>query len=298
MNMDDLHFFDDAAALVDGELDEPALARVLEKLARDPELARQALAARRLKMAVARQMQGQAPALPDALRQRVAALMDDGPMQSQEAVETRRPVATATSANPIGRIGRWAPALVAAMLLLAALIARVAPLATDMPGPGWDSEASYAAVLPASQMSRFASRHERCQFQRQMIREIADFPTQVERAPASIEAIIGSKPHTTLDLSALGYTFWKAGECGIPGGASVHLMYRATDESLPSKWLSLWIVRDEGQLDMEEGITFVATPPNAAHPIIVWRDNGTIYYLVGDAMPVVRQAAVQLAMRR
>jgi hypothetical protein len=200
------------------------------------------------------------------------------------------------------------PAAVAAGLLIAALLTRVPPNTTASPDAGQPVTAvssaepfdplrhvAYPDVLPVAQVDRFMNRHVHCLDKIEALRESTKFPTEIALLPDSIKDAIGSKPYPTLDLSALGYAFWQAGECSIPGSPAVHLMYKALPETGRTDSLSLWIVADDGQLHLQEGKTYLASPENAVHPIIVWRDRGMVYYLVGDARPLVEGAAQQLA---
>ncbi len=301
---------DHLSAFADGELDSASTMRLLELMASDPGLARQALDAQKFKQAVGRSMQMQVPPMPADLQARITQIAQsvdaDHDQPSQPSAPLAFPPQPTTAATPPPRppsqgplwfIGRWSPAAIAAMLLIATLVARIVPASTaEVFDP--DRHLAYPGIIPVSQVDRFASRHVRCLDQIESLRETTKFPEKVELLPLSVEQVVGCRPGPTLDLSTLGYTFWKAGECGIPQNKAVHLIYRALPDTGRQDSLSLWMVRDDGQLSIEEGQTYLATPESAVHPVIVWRDGGMVYYLVGDAMPLVRNVADQLATRK
>ncbi len=303
----------DLSAFADGELDSTATMHLLEQMAKDPTLAQKALEAQRLKQAIGRSMQRIVPAPPAELRQHLEQMMLEADHPDQASGSTRltfpsseSPAPSKASGSPsprsgsvlegrlLGLMGRWSPAAAAAVLLLAAVLTRLLPASSaEVFDP--DRHVAYPGIIPVSQVDQFMGRHVRCMDQIEPLRESNKFPLQVEQLPSTIEKVIGCKPLSPLDLSALGYTFWKAGECGIPRKKAVHLIYRALPDTGRQDSLSLWMVRDQGQLDIPERQTCLATPENAVHPVIVWRDGGLVYYLVGDAEPLVRTVADSLA---
>jgi hypothetical protein len=307
--MDDPKMTDNIAAFVDGELDSAAMGRLLEQMAGDPAMTQQALAAYQMKQAIRRSLQSETLETPAKLRSEIATSLGgmtergDQPQPAANALTMQAATGSWWARGPALR--RWVPAMAAAVLLLAAVVARIAPGTGGEPGTKTGGDLLHTVqqpqdpgILPASQVDRFVARHVRCQSQIDKLRESVQFPTEVAMLSGSIETFVGSRPGIALDLTELGYTFWKAGECRIPSSPAVHLIYRAMPQSDRHDSLSLWMERDQGQLaNLEEGKTYRASPDNAVHPTFVWRDGGMIYYLVGDALDAAEPTAMQLATR-
>jgi hypothetical protein len=50
----------------------------------------------------------------------------------------------------------------------------------------------------------------------------------------------------------------------------------------------------DSSLNIEEGRVYTAADATQPHPTLLWREGEMVYYLVGDAMPNVQQAATVL----
>jgi len=70
----------------------------------------------------------------------------------------------------------------------------------------------------------------------------------------------------------------------------VHLIYHASKASGRRDSLSLWMKRYAGSPEIEAGKVYAANL-EGNHPLLVWRDQATIYYLVGDARGRTDRAA-------
>lgn len=258
-------------AFADGELDEAESIEMLERMADDPQQARAAAHQRQLKQAVARGMGGLEA--PDALRRRIDQLAADTP--------------AAVTAGRIGFVHRWAPALAAAILLAVGVGVFYSAMQT--------APSTRGALLTETQLSRFANRHEVCANAPETLhgRGMPAEPARVpDAAAAHLRAPSAALPR--LDLAALGYTFVAAGECGVPGKPSVHIVYRATNNP-DAPTLSLWIRPDDGRFDIPENAIYRVTPLTAEHPVAVWRAGGLLHYLVGDRGNNVDQLAGAIA---
>ena len=105
--------------------------------------------------------------------------------------------------------------------------------------------------------------------------------TDAARVCADFSQTLGESP----DLPALGgehdLTFQGAGPCGVPGGPSIHArFYTRHDAQGHDHEMSLFVQRDTGRLDLEEGRVY--SLECAAANVDVWRHGSLIYYLVSD----------------
>lgn len=271
-------------ALADGELDVAERGRVLARLARDREAAAQVLWQQQLRESIGRAMTGSAPSAPHELRDRVEQLAartpagSDGPHVTGHA---RR--------APLGRVGAWVPAAVAAVLLVSSLAVFYA--AASRSAGGGDGQ----SVLPASFARRFAQRHVQCSGDIAMLERAEAFPRELSRLPDELTAHFGSRPTPSLDLSALGYDFHAAGLCTLPGRNAVHLVYHAAERTGRHDSISLWMKSYAGTPPIEVGRVYAGPDDASVHPLVLWRDAGMIYFLVGDKQARVEAAAQRLS---
>lgn len=270
----------DLMAFADGELDGDAKVELLRQLAERPDDARALVHQQQLRTAVAAAMTHATPAVPDAVRQRIAAMADPSPIAR------------------IGFAGRWMPAAVAAVLLFGAVIVLNIMLRLDQPrmGPQLASAPIDMHLISNETLDRFAGRHVQCTTTPGSLLQ-ADWPNNLERLPDAISKYLGAQTNGMLDLSALGYQFAGAGPCRIPGDPSAHLIYhRMTNGRRES--ISLWMRPDDNRYDVPQRQIYRVTDPGAAHPVLLWRDNGVIYYLVGDSPLDAERAGDELLSRR
>ena len=277
--------FEELARFVDGELDRAGVQRVVDRMANDPEAARQVLHQQQLQQAVGRVMSAQSPPAPAALHASIDKIAGDSSSAITAPATSETPtVAAEPYAGPpvVGSIGRWVPAAVAAVLLVSSLVVFYE---SGRRGNGAQSD-----LLPASE-SLFASRHVQCSTGAEMLMGADEFPTELEELPAKLASYLGDNPTPSLDLSRLGYEFHAAGRCTVPGYGAVHLIYHARAQSGRHDSLSLWINRYKGRPEIEPGRIYRATKDSAVHPILLWRDSSMIYHLVGDSPKHTEQAA-------
>ena len=259
----------------DGELQGPDRQAMLNDLAIDPATAGAIAHQRQLRDATARTLQRNTPGLPDELRTKIQAMAD----QAAPYQNARSPV--------LARIGRWAPAAVAALLFLSTLIVFTANQGPQIP------EGMH--ILPISKIEKLAKRHVTCSRQVDQLHQIEGVTDALDVAQLP-QALTGRLGGTTpgLDLTGIGYQFERIGSCPLPGKDSVHLIYRADPATGRSDMISLWIFPDQGTLPIEEGHLFVVADENQAHPILIWRSAGIAYYLVGDTMDSIQKAGLLL----
>jgi anti-sigma factor RsiW len=120
------------------------------------------------------------------------------------------------------------------------------------------------------------------------------FPKTLAEMPASLREFLGHDAKCP-DLSKLGYQFAGCGPCMIPGGKTAHLLYRPSSGS--SACVSLFEQADRGQLAIEQGKVYFARDDADATPMIVWKSDGVVYYLVGEENDQLASAAGQMGMK-
>ncbi|MEX0745066.1 MAG: hypothetical protein WD118_05650 [Phycisphaeraceae bacterium] len=282
------------SAFADGELDVEQSLQVLERMAMDPQMTRRVLHQQQLRQRVAQAMADRQPATPDAVRQQItaAAQRDDLPQQAADAARQGKG----------SLVRRWLPSAVAAALLIAAL-GTVQFGGSDDGRPGVieyvdRNEPGAAAIINLTSADRFGQRHVRCSRDITPLFNTDRFPKHVAALPNTLESLFGrSFNGPPLDLTLFGYEYSQAGECLLPGGKSVHVLYRAAEGAERSDALSLWITTNSADLRLEPGRLYTAADDEKPHPLLIWQHDGLTYYLVGDAMPRVYQVARAMATR-
>lgn len=278
------------AALADGELDLSANPEAFEQIAGDPHALRQVADQQRLRRSVASAMDDPSMRCPDAVRAQIQQLA-----QADKAQVTAPPAASAVPVQAddrppvLARIGRWAPAAVAAVMLLAA----TAVFFAARPGtPGTVTP----SVLDVRTVQSFGQRHIHCaESPGESLHGTERFGQGLEELPGNLDTYFDrSIDGRALDLSAIRYDYQLAGVCGIPGSGSVHIVYQHHDD--PNRAMSLWIGPTPDRLagQMQSGRLYVETADNLEHPVVFWEDNGLIYYLVGDSLQDVHDAVQTL----
>jgi anti-sigma factor RsiW len=147
-------------------------------------------------------------------------------------------------------------------------------------------------LVPISYVTSTAQRHINCA--RHADHFHTGFPRKVEEMPASLRQFLG---HEALcpDLSKLGYQFAGCGPCTIPGGKTAHLLYRPI--SGQGGCVSLFVQPDEGQLKLDKGKVYFARDNADATPMVIWRGEGVVYYLVGEGNAQLSSAAREMGKR-
>lgn len=92
------------------------------------------------------------------------------------------------------------------------------------------------------------------------------------------------------DLSSIGYKYLGAGPCDKPLEHAAHLLYKSTR---PGDYdtISVFVQVYDGHSPLEEGKVYRVAGKDAAHPMIVWRHDDMVFYLVGDAEEPLEKAA-------
>lgn len=296
------------AALADGELDLRDHAEALQRLIDNDRTARLIAEHHQLKRSVSEAMTGQAMACPDALAARLHAMaltqdaqggvasdLADSSLSlaasAQSDLPATRPAPAYHGTPVLARIGRWAPAAVAAVLLLAATV-----MFMQAGGSGAGSSAGVASLLSVKDVERFDSRHAQCAADPQTLHRYNDFgkPGELEQLPIKLGDYFKTSPDgMQLNLSGVGYDYQLTGLCALPGKGAVHIVYRHHDQ--PGRAISLWLAPDDGRLDnIDPDRVYVEAGKTLDHPVIVWRSGGLIYYLLGDSLEDAHHAVDSL----
>ena len=279
-------------AFADGELDVEQSLRLLERMAMDPQTTKRVLHQQQLRQRTARVMgePGQAPA---ELRQQLEQMAQSTPAPGEMAPTAHRSDQRRRRARRgvVARIGRWTPAAAAAVLLITTIsIIGLNQQANPTPPPTQSN-----SLLTSSQVDRFERRHVRCSQGVDPMMKPWLFPDHVTKLPGALTDYFDRPMQVgALDLSVLGYDYVEAGECRVPGRGAVHVLYRAAAGSDRSDTLSLWMRREDDQLDLEPGRLYVAAGDESPHPLVIWKRGGMVYYLAGDALERVQRVASHL----
>ncbi|MAX26584.1 MAG: hypothetical protein CMJ19_18990 [Phycisphaeraceae bacterium] len=284
------------AAFADGELDVDQNLRLLEHMKMDPNATARVAHQQQLRDSVCRCMTSDCPPMPDMLKQSVIQMLEEPSIdEQQDAV-----------------IARIRPYQVTAMLSgLAAAVAICLSLFMyfnqPVVSPGFEYSAkadsehipgfndyTAASILPTSQVDRFANRHTTCSKELTRLHNFATNPHGIEEMPKVISEHLGGKAYPCLDLSNAGYKFAGAGPCAIPNGKAAHLIYKSINPTGKNDTISLWITPDDGTLDLVPDKVFRIRGPESNHPIIAWRHDNMVYYIVGDTYTNIQKAYVAL----
>jgi len=272
-------------AYADGELSGERLAAVERALAGDPELARRAADLRALRRRVGDLLrEGHGPSA--SLRNAVAA-MPMGAASARDVGAVRggrgRQAGSPRHRSSPFRWVTWGSAA-AAVVVMGVVLSRnvLSPPPAQPP----------VQVVPASLVAAVTEQHVECSaIENHFL--AAGFPkVRAELGPA----VRGYLEHDAAvpDLVSRGYTFAGAGPCKIPGGKTLHLLFRSNSTG---KVVSVFMQPDHGQVDIEPDRAAEAAGPGADHPMVVWRSEGVVYFLVGDSFGDVQAAAAEMGRR-
>jgi hypothetical protein len=256
-------------AYADDELDAARRAEVLTRLASDPAAARAVEGQVRLRAATARAMRDVAG--PDAELTRKV-----------EAMAWQMPPAAGRRG---GTGGRWMPrfagvaaaiALVGVGVMLGRYAANPVPVGQTAPVVAAIEPAVHDPLVPVSAVSFLTRQHVLCS--RFPDHHPAQWPAQVAKLEEPVRQYLGGAAAHP-DLTGVGYHYVGCGPCGRPTETSVHMMYHGRNAG---DVVSLFIEPYHGQVAIAPGACYACTAAEAAHPVIVWRTNDLVFYLVGD----------------
>lgn len=258
-------------AFADGELPPDRADAVRRAVAQDPALAAEVETARALRTHARRVLVESTPAPAAGLLARINALPlpDARPAPRPEPA----PVVVTITPRPSGQRFAWVAA--AAALLLCAGVWVTMRAAPPAPTP---------VIVPASLVTDVTKQHLMCsQIEDHFL--LPGLPRVHDGLPEAASAYLGAGASVP-DLSAMGYAFAGAGPCSIPGGKTLHVLYRSAGSTV-----SVFIQPDEGQLAIPPDRVVSAAGPTAEYPLLIWRTGGLVYYLIADSFQTAARAS-------
>ncbi|HEY7120234.1 MAG TPA: hypothetical protein VH475_26840 [Tepidisphaeraceae bacterium] len=253
-------------AYADGELDAAAAEGVRRYVESDAGAARKLEAYRKLRETAGRVL---AVRLPEGLEHRIDAQATRAALQA-----------------PRWHIG-WVGGAVAAVLLLG--IASVVIWSTFAREPGAIHD---SPLVPVAWVSSAATVHVNCS--KHEDHHGAPFPRDLSELPESIHEFLGCDARCP-DFSNVGYQFAGCASCTVKDDKTAHLLYRPT--GAPEPCISLFVQNDVGQLAIETGKYYFARDAHEDVPMIIWRDNGAVYYLVGEDDRHLKAVAAAMGLK-
>ena len=262
-------------AFADGELDAAGQLAVLREVATDADALAAVEDEQRLNLACRRVVRRDTPPVGDELRRRIEAMAGAAP---------------AAASRPVFA---WLAAAAAVALLLVGggVIGRMtARPQSDL------AQAGGGSVVPASLARSLTFTHVEC-----------------SRLPAGLHGASVAEIRPGLvtpleldlhrdepfpDLSSIGYRFVGAGPCGHPLDDAVHLLYRSADPAVVDT-LSVFVrpfhADDAAERQMQDGRLYQVVARDDPHPLVAWRTERLIYFLVGDGADTVDRARAAVA---
>lgn len=292
------------SAMADGELDLREYPEALAKIAQDPQAAQRIACQQQLRQACAKAMDRPGMTCPDDLAAKLRAMGVEDASTAARATQARS-LGTADAAGSgsnnaayagppvLARLGRWVPAAVAAVLLIAAAVVYTAA----NPGGGLNGlTGQQASFLSVDQIDRFTGRHGDCSLNTDLLYGSEKFggATAFNQLPGKLaDYFQTSTDGLRLSLDGIGYQYEIAGACTLPGKGSVHIVYKHKDH--PDKAISLWVKpADQTHAGLKEGQVYANAGDDLMHPVIYWRQGGLLYYLVGDSIEDANKAVKAL----
>lgn len=278
-------------ALADGELDFRDQPQILAKIAEDPKAAHRLAHEQRLKQACSKAMDGPEMKCPNELAGKLLAMAGDGSKKAPTSAQPTQPQQAPYAGPPaIAKIGRWVPAAIAAVLLLAAGV-MFNQASTGSSG----INTSAAAFLSADQIQNLTGRHFDCAERPDRLKNPTQFGgNDFEQLPGKLSDYFNTNTDMlSLNLDGIGYDYQLTGTCSMPGSGAVHIVYHKHED--PKQSISVWIVPTKPEHDkLEEDRVYSEVGDDLLRPVIFWRDGGLLYYLVGDSIQDCDKAVQQL----
>jgi hypothetical protein len=115
------------------------------------------------------------------------------------------------------------------------------------------------------------------------------YPADVAGLAASVEHDLHSdRPYP--DLTSIGFAYRGAGPCGKPLADTAHLLYRSLRPGSVHA-VSVFVQPWHGQYPIEAGRLYTASVAQNPFPMLAWRTDRVLYFLLADDPATERAAA-------
>ncbi len=289
-------------AYIDGALAPEKRAAVEKEIAANRQLRHQLRQLIKLRSTARKAVRDSTDPVPDALRARIEAMLQ---------VEVQKPVAkprTQVVSKPVKRNSPWIypiwrPALVAGLAACIAIGVWVGlPSLNDPLNPSAVTlprtiartivQDASRAGLPAELVSVVQARHLKCVMMGNNFEDPKFSHILADVGPA-VRQYLGDSVAIP-DLSSINLDFAGVGPCQVDGGKTLHWLFR--NPSDPKIHVSVFVQPFSGQVAFDQNSAFVIAGPNAQFPMLVWRDDKFVYYLIGDDFGATSQTATKLGV--
>ena len=265
------------SAFADGELD-PAAARQLQRaIASDPAAQDHLHQLQQLSTAARHAVRTRTPAPSDALRSRLKeiapAAIPAPPLQHSPAFPSWwTPLIRAAAALVLLAVGAWAGYQIAKSSAPTSYVQR--PSAS-------------AQVIPADIISQAEEIHGVCARLALGLHSGA-YPTQVAALATAVEHDLHSD-HPWPNLAPIGFHYRGAGPCGKPMADTAHLLYNSVRPGSANA-ISVLVQPWRGQYPLEPNRVYTVSVPQDGFPMLAWRTQDVVYFLLADNMTTEQQA--------
>lgn len=285
----------DLICYIDGELP-PTGARIIEQaIAEQPVLRDRLESLRNLRVISRDVIRRSTPPVPEELAARIAAIskefvsaaQDSSPARGVDQLSDRsRP------AKPGGFLGLRISA--GRGLALAAAATLVLALAAWLVANGSGGGRVLTGLEPAGMTSQTVSlleaRHLKCVMMGNNFADVS-FPKVLKDVGPAVRAFLNDDVAAP-DLSDVGLEFVGVGPCDMPGGKTLHWLYKSTSQ--PSVFVSLFVQPYSQQVPFSPDTAVVVAGPTAKHPLLVWRSETLVFYLIGDDFGATSTVAARM----
>jgi hypothetical protein len=144
-----------------------------------------------------------------------------------------------------------------------------------------------APVIPASVISQAQEIHSYCSRLAEGLHN-AGYPQDVAPLAADVERDLHSE-HPYPDFGPIGYRYRGAGPCGKPMPRTAHLLYRSVRPG-SYKAISVFVQPWNDQYPLAEGRLYTVSVATSPFPMLAWRTESIVYFLVADDAETERKA--------
>jgi|GEM_PF-4778004 len=149
------------------------------------------------------------------------------------------------------------------------------------------------AGLPAQLVTIAQARHLNCVMMGNNF-AYPEFPRVLAESGPAVRAFLGDAVEIP-DLTSIGLEFAGVGPCQINGaGKALHWLFRSTNNSKIN--VSVFVQPFEDQVTFARNTACVVAGPTEAFPMLVWRSDKHVYYLIGDDFGATSETAKQFGV--